>query len=67
MRAWASSFGKPLLCLIEADGVPHAFCYEDDESNGERLNICELFPRGIVIVCGIESLSKETNVEQVSA
>ena len=50
MRAWAGSFGKPLLCLIEADGKVIAYHYADDESEAARLTACELLPRGVVIV-----------------
>ena len=49
MRAWVASFGKPLLCLIEADGNVGAYQYVDDESVGIALTACELLPRGIVV------------------
>lgn len=49
MRAWVASFGKPLLCLIEADGNVAAYNYIDDESRGVEIAACELLPRGIVI------------------
>jgi proteasome lid subunit RPN8/RPN11 len=29
MRAWVSSFGKPLLCLIESDGELAAYRFSD--------------------------------------
>ena len=49
MRAWASAFGKPLLCLIESiDGLA-AFRFDDDDSPAMKLRSCELFPRGVVI------------------
>jgi proteasome lid subunit RPN8/RPN11 len=49
MRAWVSSFGKPLLCLIESDHTLQAFLYADDESPATEVTACELLPRGIVI------------------
>jgi proteasome lid subunit RPN8/RPN11 len=50
MRAWASCFGKPLLCLIQSvDGLA-AFRFDNHASSGSELGACELFPRGIVIV-----------------
>jgi proteasome lid subunit RPN8/RPN11 len=49
MRAWAGSFGKPLLCLIESEGELAAYRFDDDESDGEILTACELLPRGIVV------------------
>ena len=49
MRAWVGSFGKPLLCLIEADGKVAAFKYTNDDSDGVALTACELLPRGIVV------------------
>ncbi len=50
MRAWVSSFGKSLLCLIEADKKVRAYHYLDDSSKGVALTACELLPRGIVLV-----------------
>jgi hypothetical protein len=44
MRAWVSSFGKPLLCLIESDGELAAYRFDNDESPGVRLVACELLP-----------------------
>ncbi|MCE9546622.1 MAG: Mov34/MPN/PAD-1 family protein [Planctomycetia bacterium] len=49
MRAWAGALGKPLLCLIEADGAVAAFRYDDDESAGAQLAACERFARSVVI------------------
>jgi len=49
MRAWVGSFGKPLLCLIEADGSIQAYEYHDDQSDGVAFTDCELLPRGIVV------------------
>lgn len=49
MRAWVSSFGKPLLCLIAGTDGLHGFRFDDDESRGEKVTAAELFPRGIVI------------------
>ena len=50
MHAWVSAFGKPLLCLIEAEYQVIAYHYGDDESDASELTACELFPRGIVVV-----------------
>jgi proteasome lid subunit RPN8/RPN11 len=49
MRAWASAFGKALLCLIESNGALAAFRFDDDASQGVKLAACELFARGVVI------------------
>jgi proteasome lid subunit RPN8/RPN11 len=49
MRAWASAFGKPLLCIIESGGVPHGFRFDDAGSAGIPLPACALFGRGVVI------------------
>lgn len=50
MHAWVSSFGRPLVCVIEADGVARAFRYDDDASPAVALSTCELFPRACVVV-----------------
>ena len=52
MRAWASCFGKPLLCLIEGDDGLRGYVFADDKSAGVELDCLELFPRGILI--GVE-------------
>ena len=49
MRAWVSSFGKPLLCLIESDGKLAAYRFDDDRSRGTLLPDCERMPRNLVI------------------
>lgn len=49
MRAWASCFGKPLLCVIDGTDGPAAWRFDDDESSGERLPAVEMFKRGVVI------------------
>jgi proteasome lid subunit RPN8/RPN11 len=49
MRAWVSSFGKPLLCLIESDGKLAAYRFDDDRSRGELLAACELIRRRLVV------------------
>jgi hypothetical protein len=48
MQAWAGSFGKPLLCLIEADRKVAAY-YIDNQTEAAMVTACELLPRGIVI------------------
>lgn len=37
MRAWVSCFGKPLLCVIEADGFLAAYLFESDEDVGRPM------------------------------
>lgn len=49
MRAWVGSFGKPLLCLIEADENIYAFRFDDDECKGVKLSACHMFPDEVVI------------------
>jgi len=49
MRGWVSSFGKPLLCLIEGTDGLQGFRFDDDESRGDKVTAVELFPRGVVI------------------
>jgi len=49
MRAWVGSFGKPLLCLIESDGILSAFRFDDDASTGAAVRDCALLPHGIVM------------------
>jgi proteasome lid subunit RPN8/RPN11 len=53
MRAWCSSFGKPLLCLIQSPEGLKGYRFKDSESEGMELELVELFPRGIVI--GVEA------------
>lgn len=48
MRAWAGSFGKSLLCLIESDNELAAYRFDDDQSAGILVS-CQLFPRGVVL------------------
>ena len=50
MRAWVSSFGKPLLCLIQSGNQVSACRFENDECDGVAMNACELFPDEIVVV-----------------
>ena len=49
MRAWSSAFGKPLVCVIAGPEGIAGYRFEDDESDGVRLKIVELFPRGVLI------------------
>jgi hypothetical protein len=53
MRAWCSSFGKPLLCLIQSPEGLKGYRFAGDESEAAELAVVELFPRGIVI--GVEA------------
>lgn len=50
MRAWTSSLGKPLLCVIETPDGLAAFRFDHDRSKGVRLAACQAFPRGVVLV-----------------
>lgn len=59
MRAWAGSFGKPLLCLIESDGQLAAYRFEDDASAGQRLRACELLPGGKVLAFDEDALTRD--------
>ena len=49
MRAWCSAFGKPLLCLIASPRGVHGYRSDGDDSVGKRLELVEVFPRGVVI------------------
>jgi proteasome lid subunit RPN8/RPN11 len=49
MRAWCSSFGKPILCAIASPIGLAAYCFDNDESDGVALQHIELFRRGVVI------------------
>ncbi len=49
MRAWCGSFGKPLLCLIASPADLCGYCFDDNKSVGQALEMVELFPRGLVI------------------
>jgi proteasome lid subunit RPN8/RPN11 len=53
MRAWCSSFGKPLLCVIASPGGLAGFRFEAGQARGVPLAAVEVFPRGVVI--GVES------------
>jgi len=49
MQAWVSSFGKPLLCVIQgADGLA-GYLFASDDSRGNRLKQVELFARATII------------------
>jgi hypothetical protein len=52
MRAWCSSFGKPLLCLIDSPAGVRGYCF-DGEGACRELALVGLFPRGVVI--GVEA------------
>lgn len=49
MRAWASCFGKPLLCVIAGTDGTAAFRFSDDASVGERLTGVDLLRCGTVV------------------
>jgi hypothetical protein len=46
MQAWVSSFGKPLLCLIEGSEGLSGYVFDSDTSQGEALTQVKLLPRG---------------------
>jgi proteasome lid subunit RPN8/RPN11 len=49
MRAWVSAFGKPLLCVIQGTDGLAAYRFDDTRSLGDRLQLVEAFPRGVLI------------------
>jgi proteasome lid subunit RPN8/RPN11 len=49
MRAWCSSFGKPILCAIASPAGMAAYRFDSDESEGVALQHIQLFRRGVVI------------------
>lgn len=49
MRAWASCFGKPLLCLIESGDRLSAYLFETDEDAGQPVPRVERFPRSVLV------------------
>jgi proteasome lid subunit RPN8/RPN11 len=49
MRAWCSSFGKPLLCIIASPEGLAGFRFDGDSAEGDPLALVEVFPRGVVI------------------
>jgi proteasome lid subunit RPN8/RPN11 len=53
MRAWCSSFGKPLLCLIQSPQGLRGYRFEDGAAHAVELELVEVFPRGVVI--GVEA------------
>ena len=67
MRAWCGSFGKALLCLIEASGNVAAYRFDTDESEGIELEACERFPRGVVIALDMVEHGEPAHDPEVSA
>lgn len=49
MRVWCGAFGKPLLCVIGCGGQTQATLFANDEENGQRLPILEVFAGGILV------------------
>ena len=49
MRAWCSSFGKPLLCVIASPQGTIGYCFSRLVSKPRRLTCVEAFPRGVLI------------------
>ena len=58
MRAWVSTFGKPLLCLIAGTDGLRGFRFDDDESHVQPVANVELFPRGAVVAIDDQSRSE---------
>ncbi|HNT77942.1 MAG TPA: Mov34/MPN/PAD-1 family protein [Anaerolineae bacterium] len=58
MRAWVSSLGKPLLCVIASGDELAAYLFATDEDAGHALETVERFPRGVVVVIGGEKGSR---------
>jgi proteasome lid subunit RPN8/RPN11 len=50
MRAWVSSFGKPLLCVIEGTDGLRAYLFEDYQSSGRQLSLVERFSDDTLVV-----------------
>jgi proteasome lid subunit RPN8/RPN11 len=61
MRAWVSSFGKPLLCVIESDNVLTATVYRSDDDEGELLREVQRFPRNVIV--GAEGRTEAARTE----
>lgn len=59
MRAWVGSFGKPLLCLIEADNNLAAFRFDDDQCDGVEMRQCELFFDEVVVACDLQQYEEQ--------
>jgi proteasome lid subunit RPN8/RPN11 len=49
MRAWVSCLGKPLLCLVESDGLLAAYIFRSDEDEGQPVQEVERFPRRAIV------------------
>ena len=49
MCAWASCFGKPLLCLIEGRDGLSAYLFETDEDAGQQVRQVERFARNVIV------------------
>jgi proteasome lid subunit RPN8/RPN11 len=52
MRAWCSSFGKPLLCVIASPAGVRGYRFAG-AGPYQELAVVEVFPRGVVI--GVEA------------
>lgn len=49
MQAWVGAFGKPLLCLIAGEDELAGYCFEKDDSTGERLQHVKQFPGAAIV------------------
>jgi hypothetical protein len=57
MRAWVSCFGKPLLCVIEAEGALAVYLFASDEDEGRPMPWVER--RGPWLAVGMEPKEPE--------
>jgi hypothetical protein len=55
MRAWVSSLGKPLLCIIKSGSSLAAYLFATDEDSGQVLADVERFPRNAIVAVGGEN------------
>jgi hypothetical protein len=49
MRAWVGCLGKPLLCIIGADGSLAGYRFASDEDGGQPVAEVERFPRHVIV------------------
>jgi proteasome lid subunit RPN8/RPN11 len=61
MRAWVSSFGKPLLCVIESQGALTATVFCSDDDGGELLGEVQRFPRSVIV--GVDGWTRAAGTE----
>lgn len=52
MQAWVSSFGKPLLCLIQGTDGLAGYVFSNEQPNGELLDQVEVFKLHTIVAIG---------------